>query len=728
MQKLFMQLSFKEYPAVPWEPDWRFCSDPEDAVRFCTRPTPGQISAAQDNWVLQLTDPALNADYRLFHNGLSIQTRRKRKTRTVILFAMDDGILTGSADGLPLPTLLGPGLSEITPGEFRVQHAGGHTLLLCKGTRFALVTGNLPEAPALEKAEQALAENFQGLLDRETERRRPVTALFGINPRHNPPVALAAETLQQRLRGRTPALHGIWSVAEGFETETFSLNELYPLCRAWALIHPGTALDLIQTALSLQQAAGGFPAWVGAQGAVSSAAPWPLLIQSFETAWTAEPDPALLRKHLPALRKYIQWALRYFDPHRDHIPAWQSEAEVFVPGSFERGKATPDLTVMLLGEIEALTRLCRQNEDAQAAADPLAEEHDQLMRTLTTVFRNPESRAFSNVWKDGHLLHEPSFASFTPLLLPGLPAAFKAPLLEDFEETHGFPGRDNPSSWKKEQIDDTAALPAIHQFTAFEALRRSDDRRALLMLFIRRAREGFAVWFEHERIDTARREQHTDRPGKHIFALGPVTAALILTTQDEFTRQTKESAPVVKTLQRWIHRLRFDAADVRIILGALVAILLVHLLYNIAVPANADARMAEAALNYRQGRLTETLQICRKFPAHPLSSFLRANLFMITENPAEAEKLYLQTLHKETESPSALFGYALALQMNENFDLAIRRYNDFIDIHEARLSRPAQTDLIDLAYDFLRLAEEGFSTPPKWKRAYMLPEMNDLGL
>lgn len=723
-----MQYSTTDYPGVPWEPEWRLCSGPDDTVRFKTDPVPGRISTAPDNWALQLIDPALAVSFQLYHNGLSIRARTKRKPQTLTLLSVDDGILTGISEGLPPPSLKGETVSTPEPGEFWIHHPGGHTVLLCKGSRFALITGDLPEAPTLEKAERVLADNPEAMLEEEEKRRQPVTALFGINPRHNPPVALAAETLWQRLRGRTPALHGIWSIADGFETETFSLNELYPLCRAWRLIHPETAMDLVQTALSLQQPSGRLPSRVSAQGAVSSSTPWPMLIQCFETAWSNQADPTLLRKHLPALRKYMQWTLRYFDPHRDRIPAWQSEAEVFVPDRFDRNKATPDLTVMLLGELEALMRLCEKDPNARTATNPLTEEHDQLMRTLTTVFWNPETKAFSNVWKDGHILHEPSFASFTPLCLPDLPASYKTPLLEDFEETHGFPGRNNPSSWKKEQIDDTARLPAIHQFTAFEALRCSDQKRALLTLFVRRARDGFASWFEHERIDTARREQHTDRPGKHTFSLGPVMASLILTTQEAFTRQTKDRAPVLKTLQRWIHRLRFNMTDVRIILFTAVLMILLHLLYNLPPRANESARIAEATLNYRQGNLTAALQICRQFPDHPLSSFLRANLLMLTGNPVEAETLYLQTLHKKTESPSALFGYALSLQMNENFDLAIRRYNDFIDIYEARLTRSAQTDLIDLAYKFLRLAEEGFSTPPKWEQAYRLPEMNDLEL
>lgn len=724
-----MQHTTTDYPAVPWEPGWRFCSAPEDLTRFIALDTRGEITAQNEEWVLQLADPSLPFSSRLFHNGFSIRVRSQGKVRTITAFVTDDGILTGTVSDGTMPALSGKDLSTPSSTETWAKTDHTRTLLLCKESSFVLITGNFPEELALAKAEEALDENFVTTVSEKMQQRQQVTRLFSVNPRHNPPVALAAETLHQRLRERTQSIHGIWSTSDGFGTETFSLNELYPLTRAWMILEPATALELVQTALSLQQPSGGFPAWVSDQGVGSPSAPWPMIVRSFEMAWQEKADPALLKKHLPALRKYMQWALRYFDPHRDRIPAWQSEAEIFVPDSFDRNKATPDLTVMLLGELEALLRLCEKNEYAKTAVEQLTEEHAQLKRTLETVFWNPETKAFSNVWKDGHILHEPTFASFTPLCLPGLASQFKKPLLEQFEEHHGFPGHAEPASWKKDQIDDTAHLPAIHQFIAFEALLCSDEGRALLMLFVRRAREGFAAWFERERIDTARHEAHRKRPDKHIFSLGPITAALILTTQKEFHQEAVKSAPAVKNLQRWwLHRLRFDTTDLRILLGIGLVILLVHQLYNVSAPVAEDARMSEATLNYKQGRLTEALQICRQYPDNPLSCFLQANLMMLTGDSAQAEKLYLKTLKAETESPSALFGYSLALQMNGNFELAVRRYNDFIDIYEPLLSRSGEEDLIDLAYEFLRLAEEKFSKPPKWKRIYRHPEMNDLGL
>lgn len=724
-----MQNTTIDYPSVPWEPGWRFCSAPEDSIRFIAMESRGEITAQNEGWVLHLADPSLPFSSRLFHNGFSVRVRSRGKVRTITAFAIEDGILTGSISDHTALTLTGKDCTAASPDETWVKTNDSLTLLLCKKSRFVLITGNFPEKLALAKAEEALDLDFASILSIEMQKRQPVTQLFSINPRHNPPVALAAETLHQRLRARTAAIHGLWSTSDGFENEVFSLNELLPLTRAWMIINPETALKLAETALSLQQPSGGFPSWVSDQGVISPSAPWPMMIRSFELAWKEQSDPALLKKHLPALRKYMQWALRYFDPHRDRIPAWQSEAEIFVPNTFDRNKATPDLTVMLLGELAALLRLCKKNEYAQTAVEQLSEEYSQLKRTLETVFWNPETKAFSNVWKDGHILHEPTFASFTPLCLSDLADPFKKPLLEKFEETHGFPGQTKPASWKTEQIDDTAHLPAVHQFTVFEALQCSDTGRALLMLFVRRAREGFAAWFERERIETARHDAHRERPDRHVFSLGPVTAALILATQKEFQQEAVKNAPVIKTMQRWwLHRLRFDATDLRILLGVGLVILLVHQLYSISSPISEDARMSEAALNYRQGRLTETLQICLQYPNNPLSCFLRANLLMLTENPEEAEKLYLKTLKAETESPSALFGYSLALQMNGNFELAVRRYNDFIDIYEPLLSRNGEEDLIDLAYEFLRLAEEKFRKPPKWKRIYRFPEMNDLGL
>ena len=742
-----MRNLFIDYPAVPWKQGWVFSSGPEDSIQFITGSVPGALTLPDAPWTLQLLPTSESCSARLFSNGFSICTRKNPEKKRIDALLLEPGVLAGRFLDLPCPSLIAPNVLTDESGLAWIGAEHHTTLLLCKEEHFALVSGEFSKEQALRKAEDALDEEFETLAQSETERRASVGALFSINPRHNPPVALAAESLIHRLRERTPSIHGLWSSADGFEDETFSLNELYALVRAWSLIEPATAMELTQTALSLQQGNGGFPAWVNRLGIVSTAAAWPLIVQTFEQAWESiEPDPQLLKKTLPALRKYIQWALRRFDPHRDGIPAWQSEQEIFIPESFERDKATPELTVMLLGEIEALLRLCEKNHDSETAIESLTEQRDQLAHTLTNIFWNPEKKSFSNVWKNGHFIDEPSFGSFLPLLWKNLDREYQTPLLENFEETHGFPGHAEPASWKQEQIDDTAHLPAIHQFMAFEALRCADTSRALLLLFVRRAREGFAAWFERESIEAARqlggrrtedRDQKSETPKidnrkseiENVpYALGPVTASLILTTQQEFQREAEGNAPVVKQLLRGVHRLRFTRTDLRILTVFGLAILIAHLLYNPKRIQDIEPRIAEAAVNYKQGRFTETIEICRAYPDHPLSRFLRANLLMITENPAEAEELYHQALRQETGSPSALFGYALALQMNGKYEDAVRRYNDFIDIYEGQLSVKGREDLVDLAYEFLRLADSEFSKPPRWKRVYTHAIMNDLGL
>lgn len=724
-----MQNIFTDYPAVPWKPGWRLSAAPEDSCPLITDDAPGGITPPEGSWTLQLLDdPTIPLTVRLLSNGFSLCARKKEQQKNIQVLLSRSGILSGSIKGLPMPELSGPEAETQTPGLTWIKTEPCNALLLCKESRFALVTGNLPKELTLLKAEEILEEDFDALRTAETRRRLAVAGLFSSNPRHNPPVALAAESLRQRLRGRTAALHGLWSAADGSDPENFSLNELYPLVHAWQLIEPETALALVQTALSLQQSSGGFPAWVNDQGMVSSAAPWPLIIQAVELALQKNDDPALLKKTLPALRKYMQWALRRFDPQRDRIPSWQSNQEVFVPDSFERGKATPDLTVMLIGELEALMRLCNESSPSESVEKSLSAEHDQLTQTLTTIFWNPENKAFSNVWKAGHYIHEPSFASFMPLLWPGLPQPYKGPLLENFEETHGFPGQADTAGWKKEKIDDSAHLPAIHQFMAFQALQCADRNRALLLLFIRRARDGFAAWFERESLEAARQQSHPTHTHTPAHTLGPVTSALLLSVQNEFRQEARSHTPTRKTLQRIIHRGRLSTTDLKIVLGTVLAMLLFHLIYNSPVRTNQKAKMAEAALSYRQGQFSETLKICRRYPNNALSQFLQANLMILTGNPEQAETLYYNALIKETESPSALFGYALALQLNGKFDDAAKRYNDFLDIHETQLSGGSNAQLVQLAYEFLRLTEAEFSTPPKWKRVYTLPIMNDLGL
>ncbi|MCC7300473.1 MAG: hypothetical protein IT583_05290 [Verrucomicrobia bacterium] len=707
-----MQNVFIDYPEVPWKEGWRLFSGPEDTAPLATGSVSGALTALGAAWTLQLIAPEAPCKTRLFSNGFSINARKNPEQCRIDALMSESGVLYGRVIGLPMPQLT----AEADIREENGLVWANRTLLLLNGNRFVLVCNAATQEQALAKAESVLKENFETLVQSETARRELIGNLFSINPRHNAPVALAAESLSARLRESTGALHGLWSIAEGFSGNIFSLNELYPLVRAWNLIDPSVALKLAQTALSLQQTSGGFPSWANADGLVSPVAPWPFIAQAFELAWQNGRDPALLKKHLPALRKYVQWALRHFDPHHDRIPAWQSEQEIFVPQHFERGKATPELTVLLIAEIEAVLRLCEASEHAEPVAASLSEERDQLVRTLNTIFWNPAAKAFSNVWKVGHYIHEPTFGSFMPLFWRGIDPEKQTVLLERFEETHGFPGHTESNTWKQEVIDDTAHLPAIHQFMALEALRNTGGD--LLMLFVRRAREGFAVWFERESIEAARGDHANNLPA---YALGPVTAALVLTAQAEFERETARTPSAARQFLRWVHRWRISKTDLRIALTVLLAILIVHLAYTIPHNRDAKTRVAEAAMAYQHGHYAEALRICRRYPNNALAQFLQANLLMRADRPVQAEELYRKALIQETESPSALFGLALALQLNGDFSQAEKRYTDFLDIHEARYPEAAQ-----LADEFLRLSREKFRRPPDWKRVYGLPMMNDL--
>ncbi len=704
------------YPSVPWAAGWHLRAAAADNRPLITGPETGTLTAPGAQWTLRTTDPAAGFSTRLLSNGFSVRARRRPRENRMDALLSEPGILCGCVHGLPAPSLVADGPVSAENDFSWIQHGAHTALLLLRGNRFVFVYGSMNPARAMDCAETGMQESFDSFLQQETDRRARIQRLLSINPRHNPPVALAAETLIGRLRERTASIHGLWSCAEGFDVETFSLNELYPLVRAWVLINPDIAMDLVETALSLQQPSGDIPAWVDRGGRVSTAAAWPLPAQAFEHAWQVRRDPDRLRKHLPALRKYIQRALRRFDPHRDRIPAWQSEQELLIPGPFERGRATPELTVLLITEIDAVVRLCEQSETTPPPP-ALLEERSQLIRTLDTVFWNPAEKAFSNTWKDGHYKHDPSFGSFLPLLRHDLDADRKNLLIERFEETRRFPGQSAGGNWKQEQTGTTARLPTVHQFLALEALHRSGA--VPLRFFVQQIREHVTAWFEQQSLAAARHRESADGS---VYDPGPVTAALILAAQDLFEREAARAPSAARLLHQWVHRLRFNRTDLTILVTILIAAMLIHLAYTLPRRADAEERMAEALLDYRQGRLREAMTVCRRFPEHPVSRFVRANLLLLTEEPERAAELYRQVLLQHPDSASALLGLALSRQMSGHLEQAEKRYVDFLDLYEK-----IHPEAAALANEFLLLTQEGFQTPPRWRRLPALPLMADPG-
>ncbi len=714
---------FTDYPNTLWPRNWSVASSPADSTPFVTSSICGELTALNAEWTLQLVDTHRSYTIRIFHNALSFSTFKIKNPNRTDALVISPGILLGEVNGLPLPHLTAENGLKKKMDTTWVQNGIHTTLLLCQNKRFVLINGNITLERALKKAEDALTQPFDSLVKTETQMREKAAQLFSINPRHNPPVALAAEQLRAYLRSPGDSIHGLWSAANGFSKETFSLNELYPLICAWNLIDPSIALELVQTALSLQQSNGGFPAWVEANGLAASVAPWPLIAQSFELAWQSDRDPARLKRVLPALRKYALWAIRHFDPHHGGIPTWQSEQEIFVPNRFEQGKATPDLVVFLILEIEAVMRLCEKSDPPDPAITLLTDERDHLVEMLNRIFWDPKLKSFSNIWKNGDIQHEASFSSFLPLFWRGLDSEKQVALLNRFEETRDFSQNTKWNAQTKEMEYGLSRLSPIHQFMAVKFLCSANNMRSQLLFFLHRIRKNFTTWFEHENIIVMRHFEKQAPSKTSTYSLSPVTAALILTAQKEFQKPDAETPTAARMISRWIHRLRLNKTDLLIITICFLSILVIHLIYSLQHNQHARLQIGEASLCYQQGQYEQTIRICRMHPDNALSLFLQANISMVGNRPDLAESLYREALIKKTKSPSALLGLALALQMNGKFAEAAKRYDDFIVIHGH-----TQPTAAKIAKQFIRFSNKQLSTPLNWKRIYAFPLMNNLGL
>ncbi|MGE4488425.1 MAG: hypothetical protein AB7E95_02645 [Kiritimatiellales bacterium] len=708
-----MQNVFTDYPDIPWKPDWQIASGPGDNCPFITKESYGTLSVPGADWMLEITEPSAACSVRLFADGLSFsRTRKKTQHRTDIL-NLSPGVLYGICHKQRLPRLIGA-TGQNENASWAVSGAGIALLAQSRQTpHFVLVHGAFSMEQAYQKAEQVLTENHDRRFQEETERRQQIATLFTLNSRHNPPAALAAESLVRRLREKTGPLPGLWSLAEGFEQPAFSLNELYPLVQAWNRINPTVSFQLMETALALQGHSGGLPAWIEASGQVSFTAPWPMIIQAFDAAWSVNSDIEILPEYLPKLRKYILWALRHFDPHHDGMPCWQSQYEVFIPGSFKRHKSTADLVALLIAELDALLRLCQASPYEEPSIQVLTAERDRLKRLLLTIFWNPDTKTFSTAWDSGHFVYEPTFGALMPMILQGLDST----QMMTNEENGEIAQKDVILSAEQDHISQKTPQFAIQQFMVTDAVHRVPVETGLIIKpFVRDIRETISLWF-----NLAGKEQPSS--GKPAYELDPITASLILLIQNDLKKTLTEQSAALRKLSYWKARLRLNRTDFLIVGACLIGVTVVHLAYNIPREHAADTHMANAALNYKQGRLTETLAICRRYPNHPLSQFLSANLFMLTEQPQEAEQLYRKVLLQKTESPSALLGLALSQQINGKFDEAVKRYIDFLDLYEERFPEAAS-----IAEEFLQLTENGFSRPPRWRAVFSLPLMQDLGL
>ncbi len=209
--------------------------------------------------------------------------------------------------------------------------------------------------------------------------------------------------------------------------ETASANALWLPAMLLAGREPDRCRRLLEMVLSRQRE-DGLLVDAAAGGSGTMVAAWPLWSCVADRVRRNFPDAIWVNDCRPAFQRAFLAAIRYFDPDHNGLPCWRSAAEAWDRRRFRENLATPELSVLLLLEADALQRLW-PDSDSQ-----LNEEREQLAIGLLEFMANPEAGRFDARRVGGGREPAPPRLSMFPLLWPGLSGEWIGRLLVRAEE------------------------------------------------------------------------------------------------------------------------------------------------------------------------------------------------------------------------------------------------------------------------------------------------------
>jgi hypothetical protein len=719
-----MNFIFSSHPEHPWFPGWTF--EPRDCsatfrqdnapLFFRTTETVGRIVPNTDTpeWVFQIPVPQNSRTNVLFNGFCSYLTRKKQHYGGELLVP-EPGVIWGRYIGIPDPEIASDQPIEKSGDTLWIASDTTPVLLVNHATSFCLVSKCQLKNDALELANHYLKQDFDAVLTEELEKRSGTTGLLAEMDHHDALTVIGTESMMKALRLPEGSIPLRWSQSPVVGTVETNVNELYPLVQAWKLIDIDVAEELVTCALKIQTNAGAIPVHYSPHTTHSTLeAPKPLVAKAVEEVWNIRKSDELLTTLLPPLRRHLQWQLHHFDPKRSGLHSWKNRTEPLVPKIYETDKATVDLTVLLLTEIEAYNRLKEQSSAFQNESINFDKERDVLVQNLQEIFWNEDAAAYCNALHREKIQKIGGFCAFMPLLWNEIPNRNRSAIMDRTRESGNLPGGANVLSWKQTALDD-GEFPVLQQLLIFQALKTADPNGQTIHDYARVTLQGFVEW--HSMLMN---EGHT-------LNINPVMAAFILNVQAirQYRYHAKDGASGI--LFKLLKKSKTDSFELIVVLTCILIIFCVRMFYiSLNAPPPLDLLEAElktAYINRSSGDVYQNSSLIIKYYPNDAAQarLMAANMSMLEGYFLDASKLYAQVREQHPDSPGPMIAQGLIYQLQGRFKEADQIYYEFCYIFEEIFP-----EIVEEVSRFRYLAQEGFREPPKWNNIYRYQIMHEL--
>jgi len=719
-----MNLIFKSSPTHPWFPGWvlepRNCTtgfhERKHESFFQTLPELGVVTPLRKRpeWKFELFLPS-DIRIHLMFNGFCGYHITRKTVALVELFTPEPGVLWGRSLHLQTPQLLTKKAVKKTEGFEWMESEEQSVLFAERDGIFCLISKTHRFEDAVRLAEKYFSENFERYLKEEYRKREKSDQLFEQFTRYDALAMLCSETMMRAIRPPEGNILTSWSRTKG-DVAQLDVNELPVLAMAWIHLDPSIAQELLLGVLRLQNNAGALPVLYAPHQTFSLLeAPKPLLARIAEKIWSVTKDRDFLVEVIPLLRRHILWLLQHFDPQRRKVYSWQNKKEGFDSEQYESECASVDLLALLLSEISALNQL--QDQLSIQTGEQILyfkEEREYLESMLQKEFWNKDEGRFNRAYiRDKEMVLD-GFSEFFPLLFNEIPELQRTEVLNRLCHSSFLPGANEMLSWRVTSPDQTS-FPLLQQLILLDILETNDSKGIAARDFTRLLLHGFMEW-------------HTTILNKNQpIDLDPAMAAFIITLMATHHYRDRRKTVATHFLGKMQEKLNISRFDVAVVGIVIFAFLTSHFIYDHLQekpPFKILSEEMNSAFFDRNVKkmITNAELIQHYYPEKAAKAqFLLANLALIHGDLKKAESFFLKVRDQVPDSPAPMVFLGITYQKQGKFKEANNVYDEFTFLYDEIFPT-----IVEQVREYQYMMEEGFKSPPGWRKLYKYKAMNEL--
>jgi len=502
---------------------------------------------------------------------------------------------------------------------------------------------------------------------------------------NDPALDAAVAALESNLRQPSEQLPFRWCHSSLSGRDIIDINSVYPLLLAWVRIDPSTAESILKGVFYLQDSDGAiYSRYLPDGTALTDEAPWPLLIQAVRLVWNASGNVDFLKTIMPRVYRYADWICYHFDPKQSGIPCWRSNEEALIADLYQDGTASPDLSLLLLRELDTLSML--ENDQPRIFRDNLylKPETDKLIKLVQNKFWDRSRNAFRILPLEG----APDSAApdfFTALaticerISPEIRIQAK-PVLARVLKLF-----DKPEIWiggRQLQVN------SIYAFLLIDAA-RSAGMHAECIQFLEKIKHFIS---KQDRQGVAMPDELSEQEaeGDGFPGPGPGTrpsaAMAALAVHVEGLLRDYGTAPSrpASILQKMNRHPAFFGILPFLLLAAFIAVVSVATISRTdPTGPGLEAGIGLAKQYYKAGNYHEALKISEALMSSHMKTeypeMMRAKSLYKLGNYREAEQIFEKMLERDSSSSFLKLNLALLKYKQNRFDEAVDIYNDFIE-------------------------------------------------